>query len=216
MENDRGMGKKPKPRIIFTRYSPYMVTDLERFEDYGGNRIDTAPVMELCRCGETGRSPFCDGSHARNGFVGDKMEGRLPDREKSYRGTRITIHDNRGVCSHDAACIRCLPSVFRKELRPWIAPDEAAMEEIIRIIERCPSGALSYSIGRRHYRDQKREPKIRVSKYGPLEVTGSIILKDDMESVPASPEHYTLCRCGKTKNAPFCDGGHFPLQRTGG
>ncbi|MBN1534547.1 MAG: CDGSH iron-sulfur domain-containing protein [Spirochaetes bacterium] len=207
------MGKKSKPRIIFTRLSPYMVTDLEHFEDHGGNRIDTAPVMELCRCGESCRKPFCDGSHSRAGFVGDKREGRLPDRVKSYRGAGITIHDNRGVCSHDAACIRCLPQVFRKELRPWIDPDGAVVEEIIRIIERCPSGALSYSIGGRHFRDQKRNPRIRVSKYGPLEITGGIILKDDMESVPASREHYALCRCGKTRNAPFCDGSHFPVQK---
>ncbi|MFH0343509.1 MAG: CDGSH iron-sulfur domain-containing protein [Chromatiales bacterium] len=24
-----------------------------------------------------------------------------------------------------------------------------------------------------------------------------------------SPEHYTLCRCGGSKNKPFCDGSHY-------
>ena len=25
----------------------------------------------------------------------------------------------------------------------------------------------------------------------------------------ASREHYTLCRCGQSKNKPFCDGAHW-------
>ncbi|TDJ66950.1 MAG: hypothetical protein E2O37_01575 [Proteobacteria bacterium] len=28
----------------------------------------------------------------------------------------------------------------------------------------------------------------------------------------ASTEHYTLCRCGASKNKPFCDGSHWRIK----
>ncbi len=36
-----------------------------------------------------------------------------------------------------------------------------------------------------------------------------MVLEDTEWGVEASQEHYTLCRCGKSKNKPFCDGQHW-------
>lgn len=201
-----------QPEIVFTQYTPYMVTDLENFEDAEGNKLPIQRVMSLCRCGVSKRKPYCDGSHARIGFSGEKQPGRLKDKVRDYVGKEITIHDNRGVCAHDTSCIKCLPSVFKKDEKPWIDPDGASVKEIIETIEQCPSGALSYTIGSRRYQDLEREPKIIVAKNGALEVQGGILLKDDMDSTPESKEHYTLCRCGASKNKPFCDGAHWDIE----
>lgn len=196
------------PQIIFTKYSPYMITDLKFLVDESGNQLETGPVISLCRCGYSAYRPYCDGSHAKVGFVGEKADDRTPDKLKDYKGKDITIHDNRGVCCHDGSCIKLLPSVFRSKERPWINPDGASVGEIIDVIEKCPSGALSYTIGTRRYQDLDDGPAVKAIENGPLYVTGGIVIKDDMQSKPECQEHYTLCACGKSKNKPFCDGSH--------
>jgi CDGSH-type Zn-finger protein len=203
---------KRKPIIVFTKYEPYLVADLEKFVDHQNRDLKVKPVMAFCRCGQSKHKPHCDGSHARAGFVGDKAADRTKDRAVEYRGTEITIVDNRGVCSHDKSCVRNLPSVFDDRKKRWINPNGAGADEIIETVKKCPSGALSYKIGGIRYQDVDRPPLIRVEKDGPLKVEGSIELKDDIGSTPESREHYTLCRCGKSKNKPFCDGTHHTIE----
>lgn len=198
-----------KPEIVFTKYTPYMVSGLEDFTNSKGEKLEVRSVMSLCRCGLSKNKPYCDGAHTAEGIDGEKQPGRAKDKVRSFVGENITIHDNRGVCSHDQSCVKGLPSVFEKGRRPWINPDGASVKEIIETIEKCPSGALSYTIGRHKCTELDREPAIRVAQNGPLEVVGGIILKDDQETKPQSPEHYTLCRCGGSKNKPFCDGSHW-------
>ena len=53
---------------------------------------------------------------------------------------------------------------------------------------------------------------IMVSKDGPYRITGGIELKDESMGEGASREHYTLCRCGGSKNKPFCDGTHWYIK----
>jgi CDGSH-type Zn-finger protein len=201
-----------RPIILFTKYTPYMVADLESLIDHGGRELETEPVMALCRCGGSKRKPYCDGSHAKMGFVGDKASDRIKDKARTYGGREITIVDNRGVCSHDKACVRSLPSVFDDTRKRWINPDGASRDEIIETIKKCPSGALSYKIENIRYQDLDRPPLIHIEKDGPLRVEGSVILKDDRCSTPESGEHYTLCRCGHSRNKPFCDGTHHSIE----
>ncbi len=208
MENN---SKKKKAMIMCTKYSPFMVKDLEHLKNAKEEDLKVQPVTSLCRCGASGYKPYCDGSHSKVGFVGEKSPERVPDKTKEYKGKDITIVDNRGVCSHDKSCVNDLPSVFNRDRRPWINPDGASVREIIETIEKCPSGALSYKIGSSHCQDLEREPAIIVVKDGPLHVVGNIEFKDDMESKPESKEHYTLCRCGGSKNKPFCDGTHIEI-----
>jgi CDGSH-type Zn-finger protein len=204
--------REEKPTIVFTTYEPYLVVDLEKFKDHEGKDLDVEPVMALCRCGGSKHKPYCDGSHHKVRFSGTKSPDRVKDRIVEYRGRDITILDNRGVCAHDKACVRNLPSVFSDEKKIWIDPNGASAEEIIETIKKCPSGALSYKIGEVRYQDVERPPLVRVEKDGPLKVEGYIELKDDRGSRPESREHYTLCRCGQSKNKPYCDGTHITTQ----
>jgi glutamate synthase domain-containing protein 2/CDGSH-type Zn-finger protein/rubredoxin len=204
--------KREKPRIEATLNGPYAVRNLKNFNTSRGESLETAPEMRLCRCGHSSHKPFCDGTHKKVGFSSEKLEGRVPDRLDNYEGKAITIHDNRGVCSHAGYCIDNLPSVFIMGKEPWIDPDGASAEEIARVIKMCPSGALSYTKDGVLYKDQAREPTITLSKNGPHRVTGGPELKDVNNSTPESQEHYTLCRCGGSKNKPFCDGTHWYIN----
>ncbi|MDF1541188.1 MAG: (4Fe-4S)-binding protein [Candidatus Thorarchaeota archaeon] len=159
--------------------------------------------------------PYCDGTHSKIGSSGEKDDDRRPNEVIEYVGKEITIYDNRGVCSADGACVRECPEVFQKDKKPnWIFPDEAGVKKIVKTIEHCPSGALSYKIGKERVQDLERQPAIKVAKNGTLEFVGYIKLVDDMDSKPESKEHYTLCRCGASKNKPFCDNYHKKLEFT--
>ena len=211
-DSEKKVQSPDMPLVIFTKYSPYLVVDLDNFTDAAGNRLQIQPVMSLCRCGKSAMKPYCDGSHSKIGFVGEKSPKRTLDRVKNYPGRNITIHDNRGVCAHDGSCTTFLPAVFDISKRPWINPDGASVKEIIETVEKCPSGALSYTIGSRRYQDLEREPGIAVTKSGPLHLIGGIRIKDDQRNRPESQEHCTLCRCGESENKPFCDGTHRDIN----
>lgn len=204
--------KKDKiPWIVFTMYTPYTVVNLENFKNSKGKDLETAPVMTLCRCGQSGMKPYCDGTHSKVGFVGSKKDDRWEDRVDEYKAKDITIVDNRGVCASNGACVNGLPKVF-DDADPWIHPSEASAAEIIETIEKCPSGALSYKIGSKRYQDLDRSPAIRVAKDGPLHVEGFIVMQDDAGNTPECKEHYTLCRCGESSNRPFCDATHLEVE----
>ena len=71
---------------------------------------------------------------------------------------------------------------------------------------------MSHSIDEKEHRDQDRKPMVTVSKNGPYFVIGGIELLEESFGEGASKEHYTLCRCGASKNKPFCDGTHWEIK----
>lgn len=199
---------KARPSITPTRDGPYVVRDVTALSNRSGS-IEARPTMRLCRCGGSANKPFCDGTHARIGFSSAKLDGRVEDKREDHVGAGITIHDNRGICAPAGHCADALPSVFRLRHEPWIQPDGASRDEIVAAIRRCPSGALSYSIDGHEHRDREGAPAIFVSQNGPYVVSGGPDLLDTVWGEGASVEHYTLCRCGGSKNKPFCDGSHW-------
>ena len=94
------------------------------------------------------------------------------------------------------------------------------MDEIVRAVQACPSGALGLAVEERVAReraDQNREQSIEVSKDGPYRITGGIRLFDGhrrpvVRNAGASLEHYSLCRCGHSQNKPFCSGMHWYVE----
>lgn len=198
-----------KPSIDPELNGPYLVTNITNLCDSRGQPISARPQMALCRCGGSANKPFCDGTHARIGFESRKLDGRTPDHRDTYRGAEVAIHDNRGICQHAGFCTDTMPSVFKLHQDPWIDPNGANGKAIIGQVRQCPSGALSYSVRDTEHRDQNRPPTIIISHNGPYRVTGRVELKAEPWGEGASKEHYALCRCGGSKNKPFCDGTHW-------
>jgi CDGSH-type Zn-finger protein/truncated hemoglobin YjbI len=209
------------PATIRARHTgPYVVTNLETLTDWLGNALLLAPTIALCRCGGSTMKPFCDGTHARNGFDDAKDPKRVGDRLDEYVGVQITVLDNRGTCAHSGFCTDRLPSVFHQGQEPFVTPSGGRMDDIIRAVRGCPSGALSFAAGGREARNQvdtARSPAIEVSRNGPYRVTGGIPLVDERGlpvslNAGASLEHYSLCRCGHSRNKPFCSGMHWYVK----
>jgi CDGSH-type Zn-finger protein/truncated hemoglobin YjbI len=198
---------------------PYLVTNADNLRDWLGEVLPTRPQMALCRCGESRRKPLCDGTHARTGFSDAKAPHRVPDRRNTYVGQQVTILDNRGTCQHSGFCTDRLAAVFHLGQDPFVTPSGGRMDEIIRAVRDCPSGALSYAIDGIEARDNvdyhaSRQQTIEVSRDGPYRISGGIPLidahgEDVVRNDGASSEHYALCRCGHSQNKPFCSGMHW-------
>ena len=213
---DAGRGIRLSPN------GPLLVTNVDRLTSWLGEVLPANPVMALCRCGASASKPFCDGTHATIGFKDGKDAARVPDRRDTYAGEQVTIFDNRGLCQHSGFCSDRLPTVFRVKLEPFVAPSGGRMDEIIRAVRDCPSGALGYAIDGVEQRDSTdwhgtRQPGIEVSKDGPYRIVGSIpLMEADGSAVArdegASLEHCALCRCGHSQNKPFCSGMHWYVE----
>jgi len=204
--------KLPAPEITPELNGPYLVKGVNTLLNSKGDVLVTEPQMALCRCGGSANKPFCDGTHARIGFESKKLPGRNPDVLDNYPGKDFTVFDNRGICQHSGFCTDELPEVFRVGKTPFVDQFGSNPERIEAQTKRCPSGALSFkwvNEDDHHPSEQATSgPVITVSKNGPYRIKGGIKL--DAEFLAgASPEHFTLCRCGGSKNKPFCDGTHW-------
>lgn len=63
---------------------------------------------------------------------------------KDYETEGLIIHWDAEKCQHAGECVKGAPAVFDSERRPWIMPEKGTDREIMAVIDRCPSKALSY------------------------------------------------------------------------
>lgn len=205
-------GADTVPVITCAEAGPYLVKGQVSIFSADGAAIEGKKTVALCRCGGSKTKPFCDGTHAEIGFSGAKSPDRVPERREAYAGEDITIYDNRGLCAHAGICTDRLASVWRMGEEPWIDPDGAQADAIVETIKACPSGALSYARDGDTPPEPDRAPEIHIVKGGPYRVVGGIRVEGEACGDGISMEHLTLCRCGGSKNKPFCDGTHWDLE----
>ena len=129
---------------------------------------------------------------------------------KVYNGKEVDVAFDLDTCIHAAECVRGLPEVFDPERKPWILPDAAGADALRDVVGRCPSGALEVV---EHGEAAAAAPAADVevqagSPAGPHLVKGGCIVKDADGTVLKEGAVVALCACGKTGNAPFCDGSH--------
>jgi len=200
------------PQIDPELDGPYLVKGITSLLNSKGEALPAEPQMALCRCGGSKNKPFCDGTHAAIGFESKKLPGRQPDRLDDYDGEGYTVKDNRGICQHSGFCTDQLPEVFRLGKEPFVDQFAAETGRIALQTLKCPSGAISFSPDNfpviLSFEDSTERPHITVSKNGPYRVKGNIRLEAGFLQ-GASQNRFTLCRCGGSKNKPFCDGTHW-------
>ena len=128
-----------------------------------------------------------------------------------YEGDGIVVTFDPTICIHSAVCLRTLPQVFDLSQHRWIQPEKADSAEVAAAVAACPSGALqARRLGERApvAAAPKGEVAVRVSPNGPLIVRGAVTVEKENGDVVEKPS-CAFCRCGGTRNAPFCDGTHL-------
>jgi CDGSH-type Zn-finger protein/uncharacterized Fe-S cluster protein YjdI len=112
-------------------------------------------------------------------------------------------------CIHARFCVTGAPQVFLANTPgAWIFPDKMDVDGLVEIAHFCPSGAIRYQ--RKDGKPDETAPPVNVlsiREAGPYAVRGAL----EIDGVPGE-YRATLCRCGASKNKPFCDGSHHDVQ----
>ena len=169
----------------------------------------------LCRCGRSSNQPFCDGAHVKHGF--NSQNNLEEEIIQVYDSKSVTVTFNRSICAGSSNCVKEFPTIYTSESKDWIHPDKGNLQEIEDSIKQCPSGALSYKLKQTN---SKEECHLENCKEEQLDIvkTDSVIAKRPIDikiegwSSFANKTKFSLCRCGASKNKPFCDYSHAKLK----
>ena len=129
---------------------------------------------------------------------------------KKYTSEKIDITWDSKTCIHSAVCVKNLPQVFDLEKKPWVNPEGADVDSIKKLIDSCPSGALQYNVAgeTKEESDTEANTEINLVQNGPLRLKGNFQIFDHDGNPLEHKQVASLCRCGESKNKPFCDGTH--------
>ena len=127
----------------------------------------------------------------------------------SYPGNVVSVEWNECLCIHIAECGHAEGDLFVGGRQPWCQPDLVELEDVVDVVERCPSGALTYEakdLGVKESPD--RNNTVMVTYNGPYFVRGDLNIEDVPSNLNGIAFRAALCRCGASKNKPFCDNSH--------
>jgi CDGSH-type Zn-finger protein len=220
-----------KMKVTVTPNGPYLVSgkvpmqkemiDCQNERDpvkwTSGEKFTDQESCALCRCGQSKNKPFCDGSHLAAKFDGIETASRKKYLEQceKYEGPGTDLTDVSKLCSAARFCHRGGGT--------WKLVEQSggprAKELMIQECADCPSGRLvAWDKKTGKPIEPKLEPSIGIVEDPQLKVSGPIRLKGGIPLVGCDGKEYeirnrmTLCRCGKSKNKPFCDGAHIAAK----
>ena len=135
---------------------------------------------------------------------------RTVDGVDYIEGRDLTLIYEGKKCIHSRFCVTLGPKVFIANVKgPWINPDAMSTEALTEIAHLCVSGAIRYK--RKDGQPDEAPPPVNlvsVREGGPYAIRADIRL----DGAPAISHRLTLCRCGASKNKPFCDGSHHEVN----
>ena len=129
-------------------------------------------------------------------------------KQQQYPGNEIDVTWDGRLCIHISECGNAKGDLFVMGRDPWCTPDISSKENVREIVERCPTGALSYVDKEGKPEEPAAENSVVVSCNGPLFISGDLELEGAPQDMPGVQFRVALCRCGASANKPFCDNSH--------
>ena len=127
---------------------------------------------------------------------------------ETVQGRQIELQFEAKRCIHSRFCVTWAPRVFLANVQgPWIHPDAVSVERLVEVAHACPSGAIRYR--RKDGAPDEPVPEVNlatVREGGPYAFRAAL----QIDGVPAG-FRATLCRCGASRNKPYCDGSHHEI-----
>lgn len=182
-----------------------------------GAEYPPQPQYSLCRCGHSATKPFCDGSHSKAGFDGTETASRRPYHEQAAitRGPTMSLTDAESLCAFARFCDphgQVWNLVNRTD-------DAAARKNFISEAGNCPSGRLiAWDNASGQAVEPAYEPSIGLIEDPANQCSGPVWVRGGVQVVGSDGFKYerrnrvTLCRCGASRNKPFCDGTHAAVK----
>lgn len=111
-------------------------------------------------------------------------------------------------CIHSRNCVLTRSDVFVPDVKgEWIHPENASSDELRAVADNCPSGAIRYE----ETGKAPRKPLVNtlhIRENGPYALNAEL----QLEGEPCASHKMTLCRCGASKNKPYCDCSHIDID----
>lgn len=220
------MSENNIPRIKILANGPYVVTgDVPLYEliiqSKGdgyvyrqGRPFPRQSQYSLCRCGDSGNMPFCDGTHKISHFNGKETASREPYIKQAYffKGPGIDLTDYEDLCAFARFCHSDEGNVWELTRNSGIP---GLKEAAIKTASECPAGRLvAWDKTTGKPIEPEYEPSIVILQDpergcgGPIWVRGGIQIEGADGYEYEVRNRVTLCRCGKSRNMPFCDASH--------
>ena len=179
-----------------------------------GESYPSRETYALCRCGKSKTKPYCDGSHVKAGFDGTETASKekFIDQAEAIGGRDIVLLDVPTLCARARFCHQAggiWELVYNQQ-------DEQTRKKAEKIANQCPTGRLViWDKKTEEPMEPHYDPSISLIEDPEKDVSGGIWLKGGIPVTSADGKPYetrnrmTLCRCGESKNKPFCDGSHI-------
>ena len=133
----------------------------------------------------------------------------MSDNKARYTGDKINVEWDGQLCIHITECGKSNGDLFVDKRNPWCQPDLDAVDNVIDIVKRCPTGALTYSAQDSAVTETvETENIIVVSNNGPYFIRSELDFDAEKSNHSGVSFRAALCRCGASKNKPFCDNSH--------
>ncbi|MCP1103099.1 CDGSH-type Zn-finger protein [Aequitasia blattaphilus] len=216
-------------KIKITENGPYIVTGNipikemiitpvgKHYEFREGRKLPQSEEYALCRCGKSKNAPFCDGNHEKSFFRGDETalkEKYIKRIEDAVEGDEITLLDD-GRCCFARFC-------HTEEGDIWSVTESDGIENhkemAIKAAKECPAGRLVMIDKEGNILEETSEPEIIIMQDPQKNSSSAIFVKGPIQIEGADGTLYevrnrvALCRCGKSKNKPFCDATHAMIE----
>lgn len=193
-----------------------IVPDGKSYRLEKGCTFQTEQQYALCRCGKTKTPPFCDGSHGKEGFDGTETASKEPYEKRAamMEGPDLNLLDDYR-CALGRFCHLEDGSVW--ELVEQSDNPEYRMEAIKGACD-FPAGRLTAVSKDGKLYEYDHEPSIEFLQDPEKGVSCGIFVKGGIEIESADGTVYevrnrvVLCRCGESKNKPFCDAAHVKIK----
>ncbi len=131
------------------------------------------------------------------------------DKIHKYDGEKVEVAWDGRLCIHVGECTRARDDLFVSGRQPWCEPDRGDADQVAEVVRRCPTGALTYR--RKDGGAGEVAPAanvVTVANNGPLYLEGDLEIDGASDDMPGVRYRAALCRCGDSKNKPFCDNTH--------
>jgi len=133
----------------------------------------------------------------------------MSNEKTKYTGKKINVDWDDRLCIHIGECGQSEGDLFVTGRDPWCQPDRVTVDEVIEIIRRCPSGALSFESIDGEFNELPEPDNILMVSYnGPYFLRGDLDIEGAANDMSGVAYRAALCRCGASRNKPFCDNSH--------
>ena len=126
-----------------------------------------------------------------------------------FEGEKLDVSWDGRLCIHIGECTRAKGELFASGRKPWGQPDQGEPDYVAEVVRRCPTGSLTYR--RKDGGPVETSPPanaVTVANNGPLYIEGDLQIDGAADDMPGVNTRAALCRCGDSKNKPFCDNTH--------